>query len=90
MNKTTEELIWEIHDTVTGIKADMKAEKTVCMAIHNALDTKVLSLDKTLNGNGRPGLAQRFDRLEAKVVAWTTAAIVAGQVLAPIIKDMVK
>ena len=88
--KTTEELVWEIHDAVTGIRADLSAMKTVCKATHDTVDGRIVGLHKKIVGNGQPGIEQnlatltsRFDKLETKLIVWASVALFVGQLVAP-------
>lgn len=88
--KTTEELIWEIHDAVTSIKSEMSARKEVCDKIHEIIDSRMNGLHKKIVGNGQPGLEQnlatltsRFDKLETKLIVWASVALFVGQLVAP-------
>lgn len=88
--KTTEELIWEIHEAVTGIKSDMAARKEICANTHEVMDSRMNGLHKKIVGNGQPGLEQnlasltaRFDKLETKLIVWASTALFVGQLVAP-------
>lgn len=90
MSKTTEEKIDEIHDAVINIQAEMRANKTICDSVHKAVDDRLNGMHKVIRGNGAPGLIDRhhelenrFDRLEAKIVAWVGVGSIVGSVLGP-------
>lgn len=94
---TTEEKIDQIHQAVTNIQAQMSADKSICAAKHEALDDRLHGLHRVIKGNGQPGiegkqeiLARRFDRLEAKVLAWVGVGTAAGSILGPVVMEWVK
>ena len=94
---TTEEKIDQIHQAVTKIEAQMSADKTICEARHHAVDDRLHGLHRVIKGNGQPGiegkqeiLTRRFDRLEAKVLAWVGVGTAAGSILGPIVMEWVK
>ena len=93
---TTEEKIDQIHDIVIGLKADYGADKKVCIEVHKGVDARIAGLHRVIKGNGQPGLEQkhqdladRFNRLETKVIIWASVAVVVGQILAPKLLKMV-
>ena len=72
------------------LKAHMSADKAICRNVHEAVNERINALHRVVKGNGKPGLegtlaelARRFDRFEAKVVAYAAAAVFLGQILAP-------
>jgi hypothetical protein len=88
--KTTEKLIWEIHDAVMELKAQRAADKTVCENVHGIVNGRLDGLHKKIAGNGQPGLeqkhedlARRFDRLEIKIIVWASVAVFVGQIFGP-------
>lgn len=94
---TTEEKVDHIYQAVMDIKAQIAADKTICSSRHEAIDERIHGLHRVIKGNGRPGLegkhedlANRFDKLEAKVLAWVSVGAVAGSIAGPVLLDWAK
>jgi len=94
---TTEEKIDQIHEAVVSIQATMAADKTICASIHKGIDDRISGLHRVVKGNGQPGLEQKhqlladqFTKLEARVVAWASVAVIVGQILSPVVQDLIK
>ena len=94
---TTEEKVDHIYQAVMDIKAQVSADKTICVARHEAIDERIHGLHRVIKGNGAPGregkqeiLTRRFDRLEAKVLAWVGVGTAAGSILGPVVMEWVK
>lgn len=94
---TTEEKVDHIYQAVMDIKARITADKTICEARHESVNDRIHGLHRVVKGNGRPGLegklemlTRRFDRFEAKALAWMGVAMTIGTVLGPVVTDWIK
>lgn len=94
---TTEEKVDHIYQAVMDIKAQMSADKTICEARHDSVNERIHGLHRVVKGNGQPGLEQkhetltrRFDRLEARVLAWVGVGTTVGAILGPLAADWVR
>lgn len=94
---TTEEKVDHIYQTVMDIKAQITADKTICTARHESVDDRLHGLHRVIKGNGAPGLegkhdalSRRFDRFEAKVLAWVSVAATVGTLAGPIVSEWIK
>ena len=97
MAKTTEEKIDEIHEAVVTMRAQMEADKSICASRHQSIDDRIHGLHRVVKGNGQPGLegklellGRRFDRFEAKALAWVGVAMTVGTMLGPVVPDWIK
>lgn len=93
----TEEKIDHIYQMVMDIKSQVSADRTICTARHEAVDDRLHGLHRVIKGNGTPGiegkqeiLTQRFDRLEAKVLAWVGVGTAVGAIIGPMAMEWVK
>lgn len=94
MSKTTEEKIDEMHTMLLELKGDFKGFKAQCDLKHTTLDDRVEDLDHELNGNGKPGLAEkhqtlanRFNMLEIRLYTVTALLMLMAQVYGDKIKQ---
>jgi hypothetical protein len=78
------------HDAVLTLVSEFKGFKDLCALKHKTLDTDVQKLDKTLHGNGEPGLVdehleleRRFDKAETKLITYAVAAVAIITFLTP-------
>ncbi len=88
---TTDERLDLIFTTLTELRADVKADRSICLSRHQAVDDRIHGLHRVVKGNGSPGLEQkhetltrRFDRFEAKVLAWVGVGTALGSILGPL------
>lgn len=82
-DKTTEQKIDEIHDNVLMLTMNFTAFKESCSVQHKMLNKTMDGYDKDLYGNGKPGIIERFNNLENRLIIWCSVAIVLAQIFGP-------
>ena len=87
---TDSEKIDVIMADMAYLKAHVAADKEICRNVHEAVNERINALHRVVKGNGRPGLegnlaalTTRFDKFEAKIIAYSAAAVLLGQIMAP-------
>lgn len=92
---TQEQKLDIIYQTVMDIKAQTAADRTICTSRHEAIDERIHGLHRVVKGESgveskQTLLTQRFDRLEAKVLAWVSVGTIAGSIIGPTLLEWAK